>query len=149
MQQASILLSLGADSGNQVPKFGVTPAEVAILLAIHGDGSVNEIDIMDEDADRTNNGEMVRLNELYRGARIDDGNGSSRKVVDALFPGIGAKLPTSFDDLPNLDKSAFKAEKTAEQKKVAKARAKKVEAGEDADPIPGTVPAAVKTSALD
>jgi hypothetical protein len=148
MQYANILLALGGDGGNQVPKFFVTPAEVLILQAIHGNQALTEVDIIDlNDAhltaeqietyeDRTNAEELARLREVYRHARVDDGNGSQLLVVSSLFPGAGAKVPESFTDIDSIPDEFYKAEdrkvpgKT--KKSAKKAVANKTEGGEKA-----------------
>lgn len=153
MQYANILLALGGDGGNQVPKFFVTPAEVLILQAIHGDQAVTEVDIIDlgdlpektndqiafkeELEERTNAQELGRLREEYRFARVDDGNGSQLLVMNSLFPGAGAKAPESFSDIDTIPDEFYKAEdrkvprKTA-KKSTKKADEKKVDEGKDA-----------------
>lgn len=104
MQSANIILALGGDSGNQVPKFDVTAAEIAVLLAIHGDSSVSEITPAAKDIDRTNRGELARLKAIYGNARDEAGN----LVVDQLFPGAAARVFETLDEL-GLDKSLFAA----------------------------------------
>jgi len=110
MQSANILLALGGDSGNQVPKFNVTPAEIAVLRAIHGDDAVSEITpvegaLVDADIEkRSNRGELARLKAIYGNARDLEGN----LVVDQLFPGVAARVFENLDEL-ELDKSLFAA----------------------------------------
>lgn len=107
MQSANILLALGGDSGNQVPKFDVTAAEIAVLRAIHGDDAVSEItptDAVPGTRDRTNRGELARLKAIYGNARDLEGN----LVVDQLFPGVAARVFENLDEL-ELDKSLFAA----------------------------------------
>lgn len=137
MQQASILLALGGNSGQQVPKFGVTPAEIAVLRAIHGADSVTDVDPLDEDVDRSSSQELARLNEVYRGAKMDDESSNQRPVVSSLFPGVGVKLPESFDDL-DLNDAQYKATETAKDRRAKKStKSKKTPVP---DPIPGTEP---------
>src|ERR1700744_6179410 len=128
MQQANILLALGGDGGNQVPKYAVTPAEIAILQAIHGDQSVTEIEPLDDDVDRNNREELARLREIYARARVADGNGSSTLVMDALFPGALAKLPENFDDI-DIPENAWKATERATARRATKStKGKKADA---------------------
>lgn len=150
MQYANIMLALGGDSGNQVAKFFVTPAEVLILQAIHGNDAVTEVDILDfsddrlvknvseDDLDayesRTANEDLARLREEYRHARVDDGNGSQQLVVSGLFPGAGAKAPESFTDLDTLPDEFYKAEeRKVPRKAAAKAASKKSTTSKKAD----------------
>ena len=89
MQLFNILLSLGADSGNQVPKFGVTVSEIALLREIHGEESVTDIELTGQ-VRRSSREERSRLHDIY--ARTQpDGTRRSREL-DALFPGVAARL---------------------------------------------------------
>jgi hypothetical protein len=111
MQKATILLSLGGDSGNQVQKYDVTPSEVAVLRAIHGDQSVSDIEPTGEAKSldnpgkaRTDREDLARLRQEYGAAK--DVNNTS--IFETLFPGVGARGISSFSDL-GLDKSLYKA----------------------------------------
>lgn len=95
MQTASILLALGGDSGNQVPKYNVTAAEVAVLRAIHGDDSVTDILPLDSKVDRTNRAELTRLRGIYGSARDGEGN----VILDLLYPGAAARVFETFEEL--------------------------------------------------
>ena len=106
----------------------VTPAEIAILQAIHGDQSVTEIEPLDDDVDRNNREELARLREIYARARVADGNGSSTLVMDALFPGALAKLPENFDDI-DIPENAWKATERATARRATKStKGKKADA---------------------
>lgn len=96
MQLARILLSLGGDAGNTVPKSGVTPSEIAVLRIIHGEESVKEIEPYGQVA-RTSRQERQRLTDLY--GRNIEGRTTAR-AVDMLFPGVAARL---FDDFSELE----------------------------------------------
>lgn len=95
MQTANILLSLAGDSGNQVQKFGVTAAEIAVLNAIHGDGSVTDIEPAG-DIKRSHREERARLLATY--GKMQDGRDMS--PVSTLFPGAAARV---FETLAELD----------------------------------------------
>lgn len=129
MEQANILLALGGDGGNQVPKFGVTAAEIMILQAIHGSDAITEIEPLEEPATfgdgddaepRTDKQELARLSEVYRQARVDDGNGSHRLAVQMVFP-VASAVPSKLSDL-DIDESFYKPVKRA--KPAAKAKTK-------------------------
>lgn len=111
MQLANAMLSLGGDGGNQVPKFRVTAAEVAVLRAIHGDDAVTDIEILDEESKASNREELARLHEIYGNAR----DGENRSVVATMFPGAAARVFASFDEL-DLDDVFFKAKERATPK---------------------------------
>ncbi|SEG64946.1 hypothetical protein [Bosea lathyri] len=104
MQTANIMLALGGDVGNTIPKYGVTAAEVALLRAVHGDEAVFDVEPTGE-IERSNRAELGRLNLEYAGSRLV---GTDTRAVSALFPGAAARVYESFDEL-ELDESFFKA----------------------------------------
>lgn len=106
MQTANILLALGGDRDNQIPKYNVTPAEIAVLRLIHGDESVTDVEPVGE-LKRSSKEERQRLNDIY--ARVQP-NGTRKAVeVDALFPGAAARVFETFDEL-DLDEVFYKTE---------------------------------------
>lgn len=114
MHKASILLAIGGDTGNTVPKHNVTPAEVAVLRHIHGDDAVTDIKPTG-DLKRTNREERQRLAEVY--GRRDDKGRHVAPAVDALFPGAATRVFETFDelDLPEeLYKAATRVKHTAQ-----------------------------------
>lgn len=106
MQTANILLSLGGDDGNVVPKYGVTVAEIAVLRQIHGDEAVKDVEPTGE-IKRSSRNERQRLVEAY-GRRIDGRFASP--AVDALFPGVASRVFEELDEL-DLPEEFFKAER--------------------------------------
>lgn len=104
MQLANILLSLGGDDGNTVPKSGITPSEVAVLRVIHGDESVKEIAPYGQ-VNRSSRQERQRLVDLY--GRNIEGRTTAR-AVDMLFPGVAARLYEDFSEL-ELPEEFYKA----------------------------------------
>lgn len=114
MQTASILLAIGGDNTMQVPKFGVTPAEVLLLRLIHGEDAVTDIDINGEE-DRSNRDEQDRLFQAYSKSN-PDGTVRSPELA-ALFPGVGAKLPKTFAEI-DLDDAFYKAQDRKTPEKV-------------------------------
>lgn len=107
MQTANILLGLGGKRDHSVPKYGVTPAEIAVLRFLHGDDAVYEIDIQKETVERTHRQEIERLRETYSRR---DGERVISPAVDTLFPGIAAQVPKNFADL-ELAEELFAVEK--------------------------------------
>jgi hypothetical protein len=105
MQLLNVLLALGGDSGNQVPKFEVTPAEIALLRAIHGEDAISDIQVIGEVA-RTSRQERARLDEIYA-RQQPDGSRRSREL-DALFPGVAARLFETIDEIDDLSDDMFK-----------------------------------------
>ncbi len=128
MEKGNALVALGGDSGNTVPKYDVTPAEVAVLRVIHGDDAVFDIEKTGK-IDRTNRQELSRLTEVY-GQRQPNGN-SAAPAVSALFPGAAARVFESFDEL-ELDESLFKPARRDTPKAEAKATQEPAQDGLDA-----------------
>jgi hypothetical protein len=111
MQTANIMLKLNA--GNDVPKRGVSAAEIAVLIAIHGDESVQDIEptgsseTVDIDGARvkwTNRVELDRLRRRYGKAKDDENN----FILDRLFPGAAALVFETLDEL-NIPDAFYKA----------------------------------------
>ncbi|MFK3857821.1 hypothetical protein [Agrobacterium pusense] len=127
MEKGNALVALGGDSGNTVPKYDVTPAEVAVLRVIHGDDAVFDIEKTGK-IDRTNRQELSRLTEVY-GQRQPNGN-SAAPAVSALFPGAAARVFESFDEL-ELDESLFKPVRRDTPKAEAKATQEPAQDGLD------------------
>jgi hypothetical protein len=94
MQTANVLLALGGQRGNSVPKYGITAAEIAVLMAIHGVDAVYDITPLEAEVDRSSRDEKARLFELYP-ARDEDG----KFVVEAVYPG---NAPVVHQDLTDL-----------------------------------------------
>lgn len=143
MQTANVMLSLGGDSGTQVPKYGITASEIAVLRLIHGADAVTEVEPL-EDIERTHREEIARLAQLYGRAKVDDGNGDQRSPVTVLFPGAAARTFDTIDEigLPEeffkptqrmTAKTVAKAEPAAEPKKKAKTKAEKAEKEAEAE----------------
>ena len=114
MQTANVMVAIGGGRDNTVPKYDVTAAEIAVLIALHGPGSVFDIEPQD-DVERTNREELGRLRAEYGGAKDGDGN----RVVDLLYPGAAARVLEDIDEL-EIDESFFKAEKRVSAKPAAK-----------------------------
>jgi hypothetical protein len=102
MQTAHVMVNIGGDSGNQVPK-DVTAAEIAVLIAIHGDEAVQDVSPTGE-IDRTNRDELARLRSIY--GRATDGE--SNRIIDQLFPGAGARVFETLEEL-GLPEKVYKA----------------------------------------
>lgn len=103
METANIMLALGGNKNNTVPKFFVTPSEIAVLREIHGNESVTDIEPTGS-VQRSNNAERERLAAVY-GAH--DGEKFVSRAVNRLFPGAAARVFERIDDL-SLDESFFK-----------------------------------------
>jgi hypothetical protein len=140
MQTANVLLALGGQRGNSVPKRGVTAAEIAVLMAIHGVDAVYDITPLDEEVERSSRDEKARLFEKYP-ARDEDG----RFVVEAVYPGNAPVVHQDIEDL-GLPEELF----ATTQRVTAKPKTKRAAAKKSADkPRPATETAKVENSADD
>lgn len=106
MQIANVTLALAGDSGNTVPKMGVTAAEIPVLQLIHGNDAVTEIEPAGEIA-RSNRDELARLLGVY--GKAQDGK---EIVVSQLYPGVAARVFERLDEL-QIPPDFYKAEKRA------------------------------------
>lgn len=99
MDILNVMLAIGGDAGNTVPKFGVTPSEVAVLRMLHGDDAVTDIQIVGS-VERNDREERARLSERYGTHK----EGRVRaEAVEALFPGAAARVFHKIEelDIPN------------------------------------------------
>lgn len=123
MQLINVMLRLGGDVRNTVPKFGITVAEAQLLRAIHGDDALSDVEPLDAEVDITPRKEVERLAEVYTG-RDPDG----RPIVLSAF---AAGTPSTIDDL-GLDETAFAvAERVKPVKSTGKNRSKPAAAAND------------------
>ena len=127
MQTANIMLAIGGDRGNTVPKYAISVAEIALLRAIHGEDAVFDVEpletpAMDEGVVASNRAELNRLRRVYD-AKDADGN----RVVDQVYPGAAARVFETLDEIDLPDDYFKPTERTAPIKAAApaaKSRAK-------------------------
>lgn len=92
MEIANCEVRLLGDLANSVPKTGVTPAEAAVLQAIHGADSVVRVEITGNDR-RPHQQEYARLAEIYGNTSNTEGD----KVFFKIFPQtFDPRLPVEF-----------------------------------------------------
>lgn len=121
MQRCNCTVRLNGDVNNTVTKTAVTPAEIALLLAIHGDGSV--VDIKPTHQDKTpHQDERSRLSTIY-----------GQHVLDRLFPGQFTKLPVSLSDISLGAPADEEGDAEEENAPDGKAEGDKTDADADAD----------------
>jgi hypothetical protein len=87
MQTVSAEILLSGNLTNTVAKSGLSIPEVAILLSIHGVGSVIEIKVDGKDS-RSTASERERLVGIY-----------GEDVVSKLFPGAMPQFPKKLEDI--------------------------------------------------
>lgn len=98
MQLCECEVRLNDSAGHTSMKSNVTPAEILILRAIHGDSAV--VNIRPTKMDRRPWAqEWDRLQMLYGRAGdglMDSGNG---RLLESLFPGAQKNLPVALKDI--------------------------------------------------
>jgi len=122
MELANVLLALGGDRNNTVPKYEVTAAEIAVLAAIHGADAVHDIEPLEKTRTVSFKEERERLLGLYPAKNEDN-----KLIVLEVYPGVAPVLHTEIATL-GLDESLFKAvqhAKPAAAPKAAKGKAAK------------------------
>lgn len=124
MELANVMLALGGDKNNTVPKYGVTPAEIAVLAAIHGADAVFDVVPLDEANEISFREERERLLRAYPAKNEDN-----ELIVLKVYPGVSPILHTTIESL-GLEETLFKptehakpAEKPAKAAKASKAPA--------------------------
>lgn len=106
LEVANIMLALGGDAGNTVPKYRITAAEVAVLRLIHGNESVTDIEPVGHE-ERTHRQELTRLTDRY--GRNIEGRTQAPAVMQ-LFPGAAARVFERFEELDDIPAEYYKAE---------------------------------------
>lgn len=133
MQTANIMLAIGGDRGNTVPKYAISVAEIMLLRAIHGEDAVFDVEpldtpAMDEGMAVSNRAELNRLRRIYD-AKDADGN----RVVDQVYPGAAARVFETLDEI-DLPEDYFKATERTAPIKVAPAAKPRAKAKAVAEP---------------
>lgn len=119
MELANCLVALNGDRGNTVPKYEVTPAEIAVLCAIHGLDAVFDIEPTGGDVKRSTRDELERLLRLYP-AKDEDNN----LVVRKVYAGASPVMHQTIEDL-GLPEESFKTlERVTAKASPKKAKAK-------------------------
>lgn len=104
MDIANVIVALGGDKDNTIPKFNVTAAEIAVLRTLHGSDAVFDIQPIGTVSTK-NRDERARLVHIYGNAKDNDG----KSIVGQLFPGAAARVFETLDEL-ELPEDFFKAE---------------------------------------
>jgi len=138
---ADVLVALGGDIGNTVPK-RVTAAEIALLQVIHGNDAITEVKLIGTVA-RSQRAERSRLQAIYGNAK----NNNGEPHIEKLYPGAAARVFEKLDELM-LDDSQFAAVRigrggSARQRAmIAEAEAGMRLAADDGELIPAPEPEA-------
>ena len=130
METANVMVAVGGDSGNVVPKYAVTAAEIALLQAIHGTDAVFDVEPA-EDIERSSSEELRRLRFEYATSRTF---GTDSPAVTSLFPGAAARVFERLDELPDLRDEQYKAIERTSAKKAPQPAASKKSSKKAAEP---------------
>lgn len=145
MQTAKkIMVALGGDKGTTVPKYDVTASEIAVLMAIHGNDAVHDIE-PGEDIERSDREEIARLAAKYGRAKVHTEDGDTF-VMKRLFPGHGARAVQTLEELA-IPEEFYKAESRVKPKAVPeekKGRRKKAD-----DPVQNDEPVSTDGNIFD
>jgi hypothetical protein len=125
MQTANILVDIGGPEarGNTVPLYGVTASEIALLRHIHGLESVLDVEPAGE-VERTNASE-----HRYLAARYGVNADTKKPKVEDLFPGVGARMFETLDELDLPDEYYKTASRVTARSKPSKTAAALAEVG--------------------
>lgn len=123
MELANIILALGGDRQNTVPKYHVTPAEIAVLISIHGNDSVYDVLPLEDTVDRSVREEMDRLIRLYP-AKDED----NRLIVTKVYSGQSPVMHTTIEDLGLPEESFRTLERVSAKPKAKKPAVKAAKA---------------------
>lgn len=125
MELANILLALGGDRNNTVPKERVSPAEIAVLAAVHGADAVFDIVPLEETDKRSFRDERERLLRAYPAKNEDN-----ELIVLKVYPGVSPVLHDTLESL-GLETTLFRP---TEHAKPAPAKGGKAKAAKAAPP---------------
>ncbi len=143
-QLANVLVALGGDRRNTVPRYRVTAPEIAVLTAIHGSDAVHEIEALTDFGPLSDRDEKARLAAEYT-AR----NSENEAWVEVVYPGRAPALHETIGDLelpPELFRAERKAPEPVERPRVLKAPKK---GKPKPAPVAEIVPAAAGADSVD
>lgn len=127
MQKLKCEVALAGDVRQLVPKV-VTVPELVVLQAIHGHGSVQNVEVVGMDK-RPHRDELDRLHRVYGKAGEEEGKG----VVARLFPGYAPQLPVRLSDIGMAEADTEEDAPTPTRKKASKKKAGKKKVSRKAD----------------
>lgn len=99
MQISSATIRLGGSMNNTVRKSDLTPAEIVVLQALHGQDAIIDV-IHERDQRRSHNEEYERLAFIYSpNSNVSTPDGERTDIMQKLFPGAIKKLPTTLVEI--------------------------------------------------
>ena len=94
-ETANVLIALGGDLNNTVPKRNITAGELAVLQVIHGNDAILDIEPSGV-VKRSMRAERSRLDTIYS---TDQKRKDKSCPVGALYPGAAARIFQRLDEL--------------------------------------------------
>lgn len=114
MQLCDVTVRLQGDVRFQVPRQGITPAEILVLRHVQGaEDAVSDI-VLTGTVERNMHEEMARLAAFY----------GDRKVKE-LFPGVSPRIPTTLEEI-GVTPKAIAGEKVPEPRRRGRPAAQEV-----------------------
>lgn len=99
MQICSATIRLAGSLNNTVRKGDLTPAEIVVLQALHGQDAVIEL-LHERDERRSHTFEFERLSALYSpNTNLATPDGERPDIIQRLFPGAVKKLPINLVEI--------------------------------------------------
>lgn len=92
MELATVTIKLSGQANNTVIKEKITPAQLSVYMAMHGDDCVQKIVVTSIDKDRKNKSEVDRL-------RAEFSTDHAAKNFSRLYPGANPTLPVTFSSI--------------------------------------------------
>ena len=92
MELATIELKLECDPNHIVVKQKVTPAELVIYTAIHGEGCINNLTVTGADKESSVYDVMEKLRGLFQSKETN-------AMINQFFPGLAPSLPITFKSI--------------------------------------------------
>lgn len=89
MELAQIELKLDGEMFNTVVKKDVTPAEMAVYAAMHGEDCLADMQITGVNRERTVQEEIDRLDYIFQ-------HENAKKIISDLYPGMSPRIPVTF-----------------------------------------------------
>ncbi len=103
MQHADILVRINGDARHTSPRYNVSAAEINLLMAIHGDDAIVEVNQIPGSVDIDPRDLLERMATFYTAKDADD-----RPILASVYPGNRPQLVQTIKAL-NLPAVAFKA----------------------------------------
>ncbi len=127
MQHADILVRINGDARHTSPRYNVSAAEINLLMAIHGDDAIVEVNQIPGSVEVDPRELLERMATFYTAKDADD-----RPILASVYPGARPQLVQTIKAL-GLPAVAFKAVERAKPMEPDAELADELEEGFDED----------------